>query len=98
MTHLVFSLPDKETPGFLRRSKAAFEFQNKLKADTIDSKVIDDIVTFLLPFIKEPVDRLEAAETLWDASQAQFEELMSALVGQTNPTKAENSPSSTPPA
>lgn len=94
---LVVELPTKETPGFLRRSRAAIAFQNKMKADVVTPEVIDEMIDFLLPMVKEPIDRNEARECLLDASQTQFEEMMSALVGQANPTKPESLPSSTPP-
>lgn len=70
-----------------------------MKANVINENVIDEMVDFLLPLVKEPVDRDEARAALWDASQEQFEEMMAALIGgNVNPTKAESLPSSTPQA
>ena len=78
---LVMELPDRETPGFLRRSKKALEFSARIKAKQIDPAMFDDMVEFLLPFVKEPADRDAARAALWDASQAQFETAMQALSG-----------------
>lgn len=94
---LVVELPTKDSPGFLRRSRAAIAFQREMEGGVVTLEVIDEMIDFLLPMVKEPIDRNEAHECLLDASQTQFEEMMSALVGQANPTKPESLPSSTPP-
>ncbi len=78
---VVMQLPDKDSPGFLRRSKQAALFVNRLRAKEVDASVFDDMVEFLLPFVTEPQDRDAAREALWDASQAEFEKAMSALAG-----------------
>jgi hypothetical protein len=97
---LVMELPDKTTPGFLRRSRQAMSFSERLKAGSNEPALCDEMVEFLLPFVKEPADRKQARECLWDASQEQFEKAMAAIVGSPNPTPAESStpsPSSTSP-
>jgi hypothetical protein len=50
---------------------------------------VDNIVDFLLPYVKEPEDREQAADLLWSASEEQFTELMELVGGQAqaeNPT------------
>lgn len=73
-------MPTKETPGFLRRSKKAAEFAERMKAG-VNPNLYDDMVEFILPFIEEPQDRDAARELLWDASQQQFEDIMKAFGG-----------------
>lgn len=95
---LVLELPTKETPGFLRRSRSALIFRDKLTAEKVDPAVFDEMIEFLLPLVKEPKDRGKAKEALWDASQAQFEEILASLTGggaTVPPVSAETSPSST---
>lgn len=88
MSKLVFNIPDKDTPGFLRRTKQALEY--KLELDQgFTSEVLDKVINFLANYVSEPVDRTEAIEALWDASESQIRELMSAIAGgggETNPT------------
>lgn len=80
-TRLVFSPPDENTPGYLRRQREALKFVQLLKGDpTVDA--IDAMVDFLVQFVTEPKEEAEAKEALWDASEAQFNELLSAVIGQ----------------
>jgi hypothetical protein len=96
MTKIVFEPPSADSPGYLRRSRMALEFRQKASGD-FGPKVIDDMIEFLLPYVKEPVDRTEAREALLDATQTQFFELIDAVSGESkNPTSAQpkNEPSS----
>ena len=90
MTDLVFTPPDENTPGFLRRQREALEFMQVLKGDP-SPEAIDGMVSFLVEFVTEPVDKKEATEALWDASEAQFNELLAAVLGKAedaeNPTE-----------
>ncbi len=72
--------PDKQAPGFLRRAKQATAFAEQLKMGATP-QLFDQMVAYILPFVAEPIDRKEAEAALWDASQEQFEEIMSALAG-----------------
>lgn len=78
---LEFDLPTKETPGFLRRQRAALEFQARTRAG-MTPDLVDEMVQFLVPYVSVPESREEAAEALWDASQEQFDTLFNALTGQ----------------
>lgn len=77
---LVFKLPGKDTPGFLRRQREAIRFSENLK-DNPTVETVDALVSFLVDYVEEPKDRKEAAEALWDASENQFMELLGALSG-----------------
>ena len=81
MTNLVFTPPDENTPGFLRRQREALKFMQLLKGDpTVEA--VDGMVDFLVEFVTEPADKNEAIEALWDASEAQFNELLGAVLGK----------------
>ena len=81
MTNLVFTPPDENTPGFLRRQREALKFMQLLKGDpTVEA--VDGMVDFLVEFVTEPADKKEATEALWDASEAQFNELLGAVLGK----------------
>jgi hypothetical protein len=81
MTNLVFTPPDENTPGFLRRQREALKFMQLLKGDpTVEA--VDGMVDFLVEFVTEPADKNEAVEALWDASEAQFNELLGAVLGK----------------
>ena len=90
MTDLVFTPPDENTPGFLRRQREALNFTQLLKGDA-SVEVLDGMVNFLVEFVTEPKDRKKAIEALWDASEAQFNELLGAVIGKAddaeNPTE-----------
>jgi len=89
MTKIVFEPPSAETPGYLRRTRMALEFRQKSATDA-GPKLIDDMIEFLLPYVKEPADRSEAREALLDATQAQFMELIDAVTGESaDPTSAQ---------
>lgn len=81
MTKIQIRQPDKSTPGFLKRAKRAVEFQSRLQDDRVDPVIFDEMIEFVLPFVVEPADRKKAREALWDASQEQFEKVMSDLTG-----------------
>ena len=90
MTELVFTPPDENTPGYLRRQKQALEFMQSLQGDPTP-KTIDNMVEFLVQFVTEPKDVKQAKEALWDASQAEFDLLLKSVLGQgedaENPTE-----------
>lgn len=101
VTQIVFEPPGRDEPGFLRRSKRALQLAIQLKDfQTLDMETVtvekldifDDMVEFLVPFVKKPADRKEAEEALWNASESQFSQMLAAVQGQesnngVNPTK-----------
>jgi hypothetical protein len=81
MTELVLTVPDKNTPGFLRRSKRALEFQQAMSGDITPDK-FDAMVEFLLDFAQEPADRDEARRMLWDdLSEQQYYDILAQITG-----------------
>ena len=90
MQQIVFEPPSADSPGYLRRAKKSLEFRQKALAKDSGPEVIDEMVEFLLPYVKEPADRSEAKEALLDASEAQFMQLIDAVSGEsTDPTSAQ---------
>lgn len=84
---LVFSPPGPDTPGHLRRMRAALEFKKMIAGGDPQPEMVDALIEFLLPFVNEPQERATAREALWDASSAQFDELLGAITGENeNPT------------
>lgn len=80
MSELHFTLPGRETPGYLRRMREALRFQELMTA-TPSIETVDAMVDFLLNFVDEPKDKNEARELLLDASEQQFMELLTAITG-----------------
>lgn len=97
---IIFEPPSAESPGYLRRAKKSLEFRQKAFAKDSGPEVIDELVEFLLPYVKEPVGRSEAKEALFDASESQFMQLIDAVSGESaDPTSAQpkSEPSSAGP-
>ncbi len=81
MSVLKFSPPTKETPGYLKRLKKVLAFERKLKAKQIDPNTVDELVEFLADYVTEPTDRTEAIDLLWEASEEDFDNMLSAISG-----------------
>lgn len=77
---IIFKVPDKTTPGYLRRSKKALEFAQKL-GGTATPELIDEMVDFLVDYVSSPTERDAKIEALWDATEEQFGDMLSALTG-----------------
>jgi len=80
---VTMTIPGPDAPGFLRRQKAAMTFSQLLadKTARMDPEAVDEMVTFLLPFVEHPEDRKAASEALWDMSENQFNDAMKAVQG-----------------
>lgn len=76
-----FQPPTAETAGFLRRTKNALYFSERLKNGEMGSELIDGLVEFLCGFVIEPTNKDEAKEALLDASQKQFMDMLSSVMG-----------------
>lgn len=85
MSKLVFNIPDRDAPGFLRRQRRYAELQRlmargknlegseaseeEIAQTTVD--VIDQMLDFMLDFVSEPGPD-EATEILLDMSEDEF--------------------------
>jgi len=81
MVQLVIEAPGRKSPGFLKRMRQATHIQAALKASQLTPELMDELVAFLLPYVVEPIDRSEASDLLWEASQEQIEEAMKGIGG-----------------
>jgi DNA-dependent RNA polymerase auxiliary subunit epsilon len=89
-------IPGKDDPGFLKRARKALIFREKLAAnDGFTVEILDSIVDFILDYVKEPQDREEAKDVLFDLSQEQFYGVLGSVGGiggdDENPTSAQTS-------
>jgi hypothetical protein len=76
-----FTVPDRNSPGFLKRMKKAVSFRAVIKGGSTSPEAVDEMVEFLVDYVTEPANREQAKEALWDASLAQFEELLGLFSG-----------------
>lgn len=83
MSEMIFNLPDAKTPGYLRRMQKASELAAASKGGELTPEVVGMMVDFLVDFVTEPKDRKEAKEALWDATQEQIDQMLSAVMGGT---------------
>jgi hypothetical protein len=79
---ITFEIPSAQAPGYLKRVKTALALGNNLKSGDPTPETIDDVVGFLLPYIKKPTDRKQAEDLLWTASEEQFTRLMDLVAGK----------------
>jgi hypothetical protein len=79
-----FQAPDAQTPGFLKRMKKALAFSEQIQSGEVSPAVVDGLVDFLVDFVVEPKDRNKAKDMLLDASQEQFNDMLSAVTGATS--------------
>ena len=89
-----FSIPGPDAPGFLRRQRKALEFTIDFATGKASPETLDKLVQFLSQFVTEPKGREKAKEALWEASETEFMELLSAITGtqeQVPPNNSENS-------
>jgi hypothetical protein len=87
-TELHFEVPGRDAPGFLRRSRKALEFSQSLSENPAPED-LDKMVEFLVQYVTKPEKHEDKLDALWDASQEDFEMLLSAITGDVeteNPT------------
>jgi hypothetical protein len=80
---IVLQAPDKDEPGFLRRSRLAISFSEALKSKNPTVQALDDMVEFILGYIIEPKDRKVAHDLLFELSENQFLTMLDSLRGET---------------
>lgn len=80
MSKVVLHIPDRNTPGFPRRLKRAAQFQAQVKADGFTPDLVEQVVNFLADYI-EGDNHEQQVELMWDCTEDQFNEMLSALGG-----------------
>lgn len=78
---LVFHLPDKSEPGYLLRMRRALELNQRINDGSPSAQLIDDLVEFLLDYVREPSNREQARQALYMASEEQILSVFEALRG-----------------
>ena len=73
---LKFEFPDKDSKGYLRRQH---KIQEIAAGGEDDGRIFFRMVDLLLEFAVEPEDRNEARELIWDMSEEEYDEAMSAI-------------------
>ena len=92
---ILIEVPDENKPGYLRRKMAANKFITMQAEGEITPEYYENLITFLLSYVKEPVDRDEARDALLDASEADYIKILNAVSGKSeNPTPPEPSETS----
>lgn len=75
---LEFEAPGPDAPGYLRRERTILEFLER----EVSVGVYDEMVDFLLDYVKVPKDREKAKEALWEMSKTEFDELLELIRGR----------------
>jgi len=91
MSQLVIRVPDKNTPGFPRRLQRAAAFKHQIEDKGFTPDLVEKIVEFLSDYV-EGGNKAEQIEMIWNCTEVQFDEMLSALGGggqQVPPPKPE---------
>jgi len=75
---LQFEIPDSSAPGFLRRQREALRYREALRTSP-SVQTMDEMISFLLTFVVEPVDRDAARELLLDLSRDDYNRTLAAV-------------------
>jgi len=92
---LVFSPPERDAPGYLRRMRMVAKFQQQeFGSDEATPEFFDELVEFLADYVIQPKKRALVKKLLWNASEDEFNEMLDALAGSTEDTspKEETAP------
>lgn len=76
---LVIAPPDENAPGYLRRQRRLLHFQQAANEGRFTLSVLDDMIEFILDFVVEPHDRVEARTILEDLSEREFIDIINQL-------------------
>lgn len=80
---IVFDLPSKDTPGYLRRMRDFMVFQEGQQDETLSgAQKMERMIRFLMSYVKEPEDKGAAMEALLDATQEQIDGLFALIMGK----------------
>ncbi len=76
---LIFTPPDRHAPGFLRRNIRALELQKRLQKEP-SAEALMDMARFFADYVHSD-NGGDPLELLLDASQEQFERMVTAITG-----------------
>jgi hypothetical protein len=89
--------PNKSTPGFARRLRRVAAFQKKMADREQSEEMVDEMINFLAEFCTCDVPAADIKEVLWDASEEQFSQMLSAVAGGGSEVPPVNGAPSTAP-
>jgi hypothetical protein len=81
ITKVVLTIPRKDEPGYLRRTRRMYEISEAMENESATMKDLDEFIQIILKYVSVPVDRKEAEDALLDASEEQILELFDAIKG-----------------
>lgn len=84
-----FTPPNKQTHGYLRRQHKILEFKKILHQEP-SAEMLEKLVEFFSEFVTIPEDKAAKIEALWDATQEQYENMLTALSGAAIDVEKEN--------
>lgn len=106
MPTLVFKIPDKTAPGFLRRQMEAIDYSlawQRVKTASADCSAENfqamraawaETAEYLLAYVVEPVDRDTARQALLDASEDVIDQALALLNGKSADVPLSSKPDS----
>lgn len=85
--------PRSDAPGYLNRLMNGEKFRKFVAGINPEGDFIELLCDYVLPYVKEPVDREEAKQALLQASEDEYKEVMRFITsgGAENPTAPEPS-------
>lgn len=105
-TNIVVKVPDKSSPGFLRRQIKTLEYAQAWQAartDASESQSAESLrvlqvawektIDHILEFVVEPSDRTVARTALLDASEDEIDNILAAIRGDEAKVPLSTSPS-----
>lgn len=88
--------PRSDAPGYLNRLMRAEKFRKFINGSEPDGDFIQLLCDYVLPYVKEPIDKEEAKQALLEASEDEYKEIMRFIAsgGAENPTAPKTSETS----
>lgn len=77
--HIVIRIPTRDTPGYFKRQKRIMEYAARWKArdeSQLDPAIVEEMIELFADYVTEPEGHEAATAALWEASEAQLEELL----------------------
>lgn len=86
-------VPTAQEKGFLRRQQKALAFAEAMRSGEPSPAMIDAMTDFIVGFVTEPVDKVDAKDAILDLSQEDFEAVIASITGS-NPVPKASAPAS----
>lgn len=75
--------PSKTAPGYAKRLRRAAAFQESIASGQMSARIMDDLIIFLSDYCQagEGTTPEQVQEALWELSEEQFVDVLSAVTG-----------------